>query len=253
MKISELDFSVLEKLELKLPPIGVKFDLFRPTDCPQLPLEEKMSLCEMFRKCQETGEPFYFSKENEETCVGKCVLGMEEFPGSAISGQIGPRLGVWQDPRGNRNVYRQVKLLAKDSCNFVRFCPAGKLTFQPDVLVLAAPISTGEKIMRATTYYTGMPYRSVSTAVMGCSWFLTYPYETGEVNFVLPNIVHGPHVRHLWEENTMLISIPFPWIPTFLQSLEEMPLELTGHESKEKYYSEFEGILADLAEEMKNI
>ncbi|MCQ2452006.1 MAG: DUF169 domain-containing protein [Oscillospiraceae bacterium] len=252
MKISDMDFSVLDKLNLPLPAIGVKFDLFRPKDCPQLPMEEKMSLCEMFRKCQDTGEEFYFGKDNDETCVGKCILGMEQFPGSAVSGQIGQRLGVWQDPRGNRNVYRHVKLLAKDSCNYVRFCPSSKLTFMPDVLVLAAPISIGEKIMRATTYATGMPYQSKSTAVMGCSWFLTYPYETGEVNFMLPGLVHGPHGRHLWEENTMLISIPFPWIPTFLASLEEMPLDLTGHESKSAYYAEFEGILADLAEEMKN-
>ena len=253
MKISDLDFSPIDRLQLKLPAIGVKFDLFRPTDCPQLPMDAKMSLCEMFRMCQDKQEPFYFGKENDETCVGKCVLGMEQFPGSAVSGQIGQRLGVWQDARGNRNVYRNVKLLAKDSCNFVRFCPSGKLIFLPDVLVLTAPISTGEKIMRATTYATGMPYRSVSTAVMGCSWFLTYPYETGEINYILPGLVHGPHGRHLWEENTMIISVPFQWIPTFLASLEEMPLELSGHESKEKYYSEFEGILADLAEEMKNI
>lgn len=252
MKVSELDFSVIDKLNLELPAIGVKFDLFRPVDMDQLPVDTNMSLCEMFRECQRTGEPFYFARDNYENCVGKCVLGMESFDGAAISGQIGKRLGVWQDTRGNRNVYRNVQLLQKDSCNYVRFAPYNKLSFLPDVLVFAAPIATGEKIMRATTYATGMLYRSTCTAVMGCSWFLTYPYLTGEVNFILPNIVHGPHGRHLYDENTMLISVPYQWLPTFLGSLAEMPIELTGHESKEVYYAEFEGILRDLGEELKN-
>ena len=37
-----------------------------------------------------------------------------------------------------------------------------------------------------------------------------------------------------------------------LDNLRRMPFELSGHESKQAYYSEFEGILADLAVESQN-
>jgi len=252
MSVLSHDFSVLNKLGLALPPVGVKFDLFRPLDIPQLELDSAMSLCEMLRECQRRSSPFYFSNENTETCVGKCLLGMEEFPPSSESGQIGKRLGIWQDPRGNRNVYRHITKLAPGSVNYVSFAPFNQITFNPDVLVIAANPDQAEAVMRATTYATGMLYKSTATAVMGCSWFLLYPYITGEVNFVLPGIIHGPHGRHLYDSGTVLITIPYHWLPVFLASLEEMPLKLTGHESKEHYYSEFEGILADLEGEMRN-
>lgn len=252
MGISNLDFSVLNRIDLDIPPIGLKFELFRPKDIPQLELDAHISLCEMFRECQRRNKPFYFSNENTETCVGKCLLGMDEFPPSSESGQIGQRLGVWQDPRGNRNVYQHITKLAPGSVNYVSFAPYDQLTFNPDVLVIAAKPEKAEIVMRATTYSTGMLYKSTCTAVMGCSWFLLYPYISGEVNFILPGIVHGPHGRKLYDSDTVLISIPYHWIPTFLGSLEEMPMQLSGHSSKEEYYSEFEGILSDLAEEMKN-
>jgi uncharacterized protein (DUF169 family) len=109
-----------------------------------------------------------------------------------------------------------------------------------------------EPVLRAATYSTGMNYRSESTAVMGCSWFMVNPYMTGEINFVIPAFIHGPHGRRLWDESTVVVSVPYQWVPTVINNLREMPLKLEGHESKEKYYSEFSGILSDLADEMKN-
>ena len=52
----------------------VFYDLFRPEGLPQLELNAEKSLCEIFRHAQETGAPFYFSKDNRETCVGKGIF-----------------------------------------------------------------------------------------------------------------------------------------------------------------------------------
>ena len=78
------------------------------------------------------------------------------------------------------------------------------------------------------------------------------PYNKQEVNFVIPRLIHGPHGRELYSDDTMIISIPYRWIPTVLHGLANMPIHLTGHESKEKYYAEFEGILADLGKKAEN-
>jgi hypothetical protein len=40
---------------------------------------------------------FYFSKENNEACVGKILLGMEDMAPFAKSGEIGPRLEIFRD------------------------------------------------------------------------------------------------------------------------------------------------------------
>jgi len=79
-----------------------------------------------------------------------------------------------------------------------------------------------------------------------------YPYKTAGVNFIVPALVHGLHGRQLYQSDTLLISIPYRWIPIVLNNLSKMPLQLEGHKGKANYHAEFEGILADLAEKAKN-
>ncbi len=247
----ELDYSVIDRLGLKLPPVGLFYDLFRPEGLPQLDRSIEKSLCEILRYAQETGEAFYFSKDNKENCVGKIMVGMDSFPPSAESGQIGPRLGVFDAARCNARLYYSVKRLPCGSVNYVSFVPYTFLKKVPDVLIFTGTAAQLEPVLRASTYSTGEGYHSESTPVMGCSWFMVYPYMTGKINFVVPTFIHGPHGRQLWDSDTVVVSVPYQWIPTVLTNLKEMPLELSGHAGKEAYYAEFEGILADLAQKME--
>ena len=244
------DYSVLDRIGLEAPPVGVKFSFFRPDGIPipQLEKEAKLSLCEMLKTAQVENRSFYFSRENNETCVGNILLGMDTFAGFEESGQIGPHLGVFDDARCNQHFYQYVPKFNSGVVNYVLFSPVSLMTFEPDVLVVSAKPEHAEIVMRAMTYSTGEMYKSTCTPVMGCAWVLIHPYKTAEVNFVVPALVHGMHGRRLYSPDTLLISIPYRWIPTILTNLTRMPLHLEGHKSKEAYYAEFGGILADLAE-----
>ena len=246
------DYSVLDKLELDIPPVGVKFEFFRPDDLPQLDVNSNLSLCEMLRLSQSENRSFYISKENNETCVGKIILGMEDFTPFEKSGQIGQGLGVFEEPRCNQHFYQFIPKLDRDTANYVLFSPAGRLTYEPDVLVVSANPGQAEIVMRAMTYSTGEMYKSSCTPVMGCSWLLIHPHKTAEVNFVVPAFVHGLHGRQLYPSDTILIGIPYRWISVILDNLARMPLHLEGHKGKAEYHAEFEGILADLSERAKN-
>ena len=180
------------------------------------------------------------------------MVGMDSFPPSAESGQIGPRLGVFDEARCNARLYYSVKRLPCGSVNYVSFVPYSQLTRTPDVLVFTGTAAQLEPVLRASTYSTGEGYHSECTPVMGCSWFLVYPYMTGKINFVVPAFVHGPHGRQLWDSDTVVVSVPYQWVPTVITNLSEMPLKLSGHAGKEQYYAEFGGILKDLDEKMKN-
>jgi uncharacterized protein (DUF169 family) len=184
--------------------------------------------------------------------VGKILLGMDEFAPFEKSGQIGERLGVFEEARANQHLYQFMPKLDRDTVNYVAFSPADQLNFEPDVLVIAAPPEKAEIVMRAVTYSTGEMYKSSCTPVMGCAWFLLYPFKTGEVNFVVPALVHGPRGRELWPADTLLVSIPYRWIPTVLTNLARMEHHLSSHESKQQYYDEFGGILKDLSEKAQN-
>ena len=132
------DYSPLARLGLEWPAIGVKFLFFKPEGIEPLEQEARLSLCEMLRKAQLENRAFYFSRAHTETCVGKVLLGMEDFAPFAESGQIGQRLGVFDDARANRHFYQYVPKLERDVTNYVAFSPAEQLTFEPDVLVISA-------------------------------------------------------------------------------------------------------------------
>jgi uncharacterized protein (DUF169 family) len=246
----QTDLSGFRRIDFEKPPVGVKYLFFRPEGMEPLPREKNLSFCEMLAEAQNADAPFYFSKENNETCVGKILLGMEEMEPFAQAGEIGPRLGMVQEPRVNHNFYHHVPRLAKGIVNYVAFAPLDKLTFEPDVLIITATVRQAEIVMRAMTYSTGEPYTSKTTIFMGCSWIFIYPFEKGKVNYLMPEMIHGMNGRELFAPNSVLISVPYQWLQTVAQNLKEIKMEF--HESKEEYLKEFEGILVNLVEKSQN-
>jgi uncharacterized protein (DUF169 family) len=232
MRPLQTDLSVFSKLDFERPPVGVKYLFFRPKGMEQLSMDKNLAFCEMLREAQLATAPFYFSKENNETCVGKILLGMTEMEPFAEAGQIGPRLGMVQEARVNHNFYHHVPRLSKGIVNYVAFAPIDKLTFEPDVLIITEP------------------YTSKTTIFMGCSWIYIYPFESGKVNYLMPEMIHGMTGRELFAPNTVLISIPYQWLQTVTQNLREMKLQF--HTSKKEYLAEFEQILGDLVQESQN-
>lgn len=251
MKALKTDLSVFKKLDFLRPPVGVKFLFFKPEGIKPLPKNKNLSFCEMLPEAQEAKAPFYFSKKNKEACIGKILLGMEKMEPFAESGQIGARLGIFQEPRANYSFYKHVPKFDSGMVNYVAFSPLDKLTFEPDVLIITATPSQAEIVLRAMTYSTGELYTSKTTPVMGCAWLYIYPYQSGQVNYLIPALIHGMKGRELFPEGTMLISIPYQWLPTITSNLQEMKIHLPSHVSKEKYLAEFGKIMTELVEEAK--
>ena len=251
MRPLQTDLSVYGQLKFSRPPVGVKFLFFRPENMDQLPMDKNLSFCEMLREAQKASAPFYFSKENNEACVGKILLGMEEMESFAESGQIGARLEIFQEPRANYIFYQHVPKFERGIVNYVAFSPIDYLPYNPDVLVITATPNQAEIIMRAMTYSTGELYNSRTTPVMGCAWLFIYPYQSGKVNYIIPELVHGLKGRELFSEGSILISIPYHWILTITHNLKEMKMHLPSHNSKDEYLTEFGKIIGDLVEESK--
>jgi len=246
----QTDLSAFGRLHLERPPVGVKYLFFRPEGIEQLPVEKSLSFCEMLKEAQFAEKPFYFGRENNETCVGKILLGMADMEPFAEAGEIGPRLGMLQEARVNHNFYHHVPRLSKGTVNYVAFAAIDQLTFDPDVLVVAARPKQAEAVLRAMTYSTGEPYTSKATMVMGCAWVLIYPFDTGNVNYLFPEMIHGMTGRELFEPNTVLVSIPYRWLPTVARNLGE--IRLPFHRSKQEYMEELADIFGDLARESEN-
>lgn len=212
------DLSIFDKFDFKLKPIGIKFLLFKPEGIPKL--KKNLSICEMMREAQQS-EPFYAAVDNF-TCVGPIITGMAEGDPVFESGHIGPALSIFEEARANRRLYHYITTLERNSVKYVAFASINKLTFNPDVLILAADGTQLEIVLRAMCFATGMMWTSKGTPVIACSWLLTYPYISGEINFLLTDVSHGMTAKQVFPRGTILIAIPFDKINPIIEGLEKI-------------------------------
>jgi uncharacterized protein (DUF169 family) len=252
MKPLRTDLSVFEKFDFAKPPLGIKFLFFKPEGMDPLPSAKGLSLCEMLSEAHRASAPFYFDRNCQETCVGKILLGMQDMESFAETGQIGEKLQIFQEARANYAFYQHVPTFAKDIVHYVAFSPLATLKFEPDLLILTANHDQAEIVMRSMTYSTGELYTSRTTPVMGCAWLYIYPFQSGKVNFLVPDMVHGLKGREVFPQGSIVISVPYPWIPVMAQNLREMTWHLPSHRSKAQYLDEFGAILGELAQKAKN-
>jgi len=231
------DLSIWKKLELNVPPIGVKFLL---ESAPQgiSKIDGEYALCELIKVAQQSSEPFYMTLENEN-CVGRHVLGMEPWPPEATSGQLGMMHGIFQDSRANSRLYDDLPVFKENNVNSVVFAPMEKMEFDPDLLMVLAEPSKGEIILRAMSYSTGERYSSQAQTVIACAYLFAYPMLTGKVNFITTGLSFGMKVLRLFEPGQILLSIPYQWIPTITHNLAEMDWELLGYKMGGNEYREY--------------
>jgi uncharacterized protein (DUF169 family) len=115
---NKMNLSVFNQFNFEYSPVGVKFLLLKPKNISKL--EGKLSFCEMLKEAQDT-RPFYAAKDNHECKAGPFLLGMVDSNPVFESGQIGPKLGVYEDPRANRRLYMTMHKMARDSVNYTAF------------------------------------------------------------------------------------------------------------------------------------
>lgn len=249
MRPLKQDLSIYNKFNFERPPVGMKFMLHKPEGIAQL--EGTYALCEMFWQAQERNKPFYITKENED-CAGKLPMGWEDMPPFAEYGQIGEKWGIYQEPRANGRLYDSAPKFHKGVVNYVVYSPLSTMTYEPDLLVITANTSQAEIILRALCYSTGEIIETKTTPVLNCSWLFVYPYKSGKVNFTITGLAFGSKSRKAFPEGVILISIPYQWIPTITQNLNEMKWVLpTYTASREEFIARDREIFSEMAKEMR--
>jgi len=244
------DLSIYSKFNFEKPPVGVKFLLAKPEGIEQI--DKKLPFCEMFKEAQERGTPFYFSKENED-CVGKIALGMEDMQPFVEGGLIGPKFGVYQEPRANNKIYQYIYKFHSGIVNHVAFSTLDKLTFEPDLLILTTTPSQAEIVMRAMSYSTGEIWEPKLTPVLGCSWLYVYPYQSGKVNYMITGMTFGMKAKQIFPEGLILISIPYQWIPTITQNLKEIEWILPSYtDGREQFLKREQRVFEEAEKEAQN-
>lgn len=250
MQKPQTDLSIFEKFNFDRKPVGVKYLLGKPDGIEQL--DKKLAFCEMFIEAQDK-EPFYAAQENFECVVGPLILGMKDPDPIFESGQVGPKLGVFDDARANRRIYKQISTLARDTVKYVAFAPFDKLSFDPDLLIVTANTGQAEIILRAVSYRSGEVWQGKSTTVIGCSWLYLHPYVNEELNIMITGLYHGMKARQIVPEGLILLSIPFNILPVIVNNLQQMEWDLPQFvQGKEAHIQRMKKIAQNLKEELKD-
>ena len=249
MRPLQTDLSIFKKFNFENPPVGIKFEFHKPKEIEQI--NKNLAFCEMIKEAQERKTPFYFTKHNE-SCFGTICLGMADPPPIVESGHLGVKLEIFQEARANNNIYQYIPKFKKGTVNYVLMSILDKLTFEPDILVVMANTSQAEIILRAMSYSTGEIWESRKTGVLGCSWLFVYPYKTGKINHTTTGLAFGMKVHYVFPEGWTLISIPYQWIPTIVQNLEEMKwVPASYKDTREEYLQREKKILNELEQESR--
>ena len=233
---TSLDFSIFERFNFERKPVGIKYLLNKPEGLPKF--DRSLAMCEMFRAAQDS-EPFYAAKDNF-ACLGAVVMGMRDMEPIFESGEIGATEGIFKEARANRRIYSELPKLARDTVRYAAFSTADKLTFDPDVLIITAPVNQAEIILRALNYSTGKILTTRYSLVIMCSWLFIYPYISGEANFTVTGLGYGMKSRKVLPEGLMLISVPFDLLPKLIDNLQNMewvlPLYTATDEERAEYF-----------------
>jgi uncharacterized protein (DUF169 family) len=227
MTLTKRDLAILDKFDFDVQPVGVKFLAKRPDVVERL--NENMAFCEMLKRAQE-GNAFFADQENHACEAGLYVLGQADAPEPFINGAFGAGLRIFEEARSASRLYQYVPRIGKEMINYVAFSPLGKLSFDPDVLIILAKTSQTEILLRAMSYRTGKMWLSKYSPAIGCAWIFIYPYLTGELNYTITGLGHGMRRRKLFPEGQQLVSIPFDLLPSMLQTLQDMPWVLPAYE-----------------------
>ena len=251
MRPLQTDLSIFGKLDIEKPPVGVRFELKKPEGIEKL--DKNMALCEMLLESQNRTAPFYITGENE-TCFGKQTLGMVTGgPAFAKSGELGVKFELFQDARANKRLSQANPGLPDGTVSHVLFAPLKYLTFEPDLLIIMAEPRQAEIVLRAMTYSTGELYESRSSAALSCAWLYVYPYTSGRVNFFTTGMGFGSIGREVFEPGKVLISIPYNWMLTIAQNLQEMKWQLKAYTMGKQNFDQWvKKLQAELAREFEN-
>ncbi len=244
MKPQTLDYAILDGLGLTRRPVGVKYLPYRPQGVERI--QKSLNFCQMFVEAQ-TSRPFYVQKEDFH-CVEPLLLGMDAFDPVLLSGLVGETDDLYEELRANQKIYYLIPRMLEGSVKCVVFSSVDQITFDPDVLIVTTDnMDQARIVMRASVYSTGETWSAKGTPVLACSWLYTYPYLSGEVNYMITGMSMGMQALRVLPEGLVVICIPWQKLPMILANLRKMswhPISenITGEEHKRRFASLLEEI-----------
>lgn len=217
--LSEKAKKAFENIGCDFQPVAVKF-------CYEVPqgvkhTDKVLPLCGFIGEAQKSDEAFYITVENE-SCMGKMVMGMIDLPPMECSGTAGVDFGAFCTQAPNARLYHMAPRLFRGSVRYVLFSPVSECGFDPDLIFLMCKADEMELVERANSYFSGDLWETKNSYVMGCSFLFAYPYINGKINSSRTGTHFGQRRYGVFPPDYELITIPYQKIREISDALDEM-------------------------------
>lgn len=220
MYFSEEDLAKFEELNFPQKPVAVGLSIKKPEGVERL--DEKIRLCDMVSLAR-VRDPFYTESEHHTCEAGWSVLGYGDPPQQFKSGTFACELTGFKTARAGSRPYHHNPKLIKKQINYVAFSTLDKLTFEPDLLLLCTDEMSTLRVLRALVWSTGKTLESRVTLTMECSWYIAYPYISGEVNHFPGSVGYATHRAKTWEPGETAVCIPYEKVQMLMENLRDIP------------------------------
>ena len=186
-------------------------------------LDKNVAFCAMIKEAQQRQIPFYSDLENQACNAATYVLGYD-LPKIIEGGYLGVALQAFKEAYACRRIYEVIPRLEKGTVNYIVFSRLNNLPFNPDLLIIVTDDTNETEIyFEGNELSTGKILSSKTTNVLGCAWLYVYPYLSGELNYITAGLGFGMRVNKAFPLGRQIISIPFDWLLTIVNNLQEMP------------------------------
>lgn len=189
-------YSILDRFEFDVPPVGVKYRTEKPEGVARL--EDHLALCEMLKRAQQ-GDAFFSDRQNHACEAGAYILGQQDLREPYYNGEFGAGLKLFDSPRSAARLYNYIPTMVKGMVRYTVFAPLNRLDLDPDVLLCLCEIDQTEILLRAMSYRTGRMWSSSYSSAIGCAWLFVHPYLSGEMNYSITGLGHGMKRRRLFK------------------------------------------------------
>jgi uncharacterized protein (DUF169 family) len=214
-----------EAMRLKTEPLGVAFlkevaDLPEKTRRPSQALGKKVTICQGVTMARIYGWAVGLAAEDLICVPGMLAFGFIPAVDPALElGQLFCEVGFHKDLGPALKEVEAMPRFGPQEVGAVYLCPLGRLTLDPDVVVVYGNPAQLMRLIQALAFSLGKRVNGEFGGRVECSQYLIGPYRLGEPRVVIPGL--GDRIFSMTQDDEMVVSLPGKMLDSALLGLTE--------------------------------
>jgi uncharacterized protein (DUF169 family) len=178
--------------------------------------EAKTNLCQLMALARQNGLLVVGSAEDMICIAGAAFLGMAKIPDRLASGELSLQFHL--NKCAAKKKMESVPALRKAN-KAVGFFPLGKISMDPDVILIYGNSAQMMRLIQAYAYHEGASLEITTNGEFACAYSIAYPIIEKTAHMTIP--CYGERKYAQVGDDQLIFSIPFGLLDRFMEALTE--------------------------------